>query len=209
MDRLSVEVKLCRGDCSLVVSSNKFASPFTLAVEQTCASVEHHIYGHTWHGHVTNLVPDFEWVLPTNETAHLSFEPVVLAANLAVDFLVDWRGRNQRNTRLLTPDCTSALAPFLAAPGTMKFVGWLGSDFTPQTPTLAALPRCDTYLLSNSRHAGGYAITSMSLRRGFQTDTNCLCVARCARQTMEGGSAINMRIARTAMRLLTRASSSD
>jgi hypothetical protein len=45
MDRLSVEVKLCRGDCSLVVSSDKFASPFTLAVEQTCASVEHHIFG--------------------------------------------------------------------------------------------------------------------------------------------------------------------
>jgi hypothetical protein len=44
MDRLSVEVKLCRGDCSLVVSSDKFASPFTLAVEQTCASVEHHNY---------------------------------------------------------------------------------------------------------------------------------------------------------------------
>jgi hypothetical protein len=43
MDGLSVEVKLCRGDCSLVVSSDKFASPFTLAVEQTCASVEHHI----------------------------------------------------------------------------------------------------------------------------------------------------------------------
>jgi hypothetical protein len=44
MDGLSVEVKLCRGDCSLVVSSDKFASPFTLAVEQTCASVEHHMY---------------------------------------------------------------------------------------------------------------------------------------------------------------------
>jgi hypothetical protein len=44
MDGLSVEVKLCRGDCSVVVSSDKFASPFTLAVEQTCASVEHHIY---------------------------------------------------------------------------------------------------------------------------------------------------------------------
>jgi hypothetical protein len=44
MDGLSVEVKLCRGDCSLVVSSDKFASPFTLAVEQTCASVAHHIY---------------------------------------------------------------------------------------------------------------------------------------------------------------------
>jgi hypothetical protein len=42
MDRLSVEVKLCRGDYSLVVSSNKFASPFTLAVKQTCASVEYH-----------------------------------------------------------------------------------------------------------------------------------------------------------------------
>jgi hypothetical protein len=42
MDGLSVEVKLCRGDCLLVVSSDKFASPFTLAVEQTCASVEHH-----------------------------------------------------------------------------------------------------------------------------------------------------------------------
>jgi hypothetical protein len=26
MDGLSVEVKLCRGDCSLVVSSDKFAS---------------------------------------------------------------------------------------------------------------------------------------------------------------------------------------
>jgi hypothetical protein len=34
MDGLSVEVKLCREDCSLVVSSEKFASPFTLAVEQ-------------------------------------------------------------------------------------------------------------------------------------------------------------------------------
>ena len=44
MDGLSVEVKLCREDCSLVVSSDKFASPFTLAVEQTCASVEHHIF---------------------------------------------------------------------------------------------------------------------------------------------------------------------
>jgi hypothetical protein len=44
MDGLSVEVKLCRGDCLLVVSSDKFASPFTLAVEQTCASVEHHNY---------------------------------------------------------------------------------------------------------------------------------------------------------------------
>jgi hypothetical protein len=44
MDGLSVEVKLCGGDCSLVVSSDKFASPFTLAVKQTCASVEHHIY---------------------------------------------------------------------------------------------------------------------------------------------------------------------
>jgi hypothetical protein len=41
MGGLSVEVKLCRGDCLLVVSSRKFASPFTLAVEQTCASVEH------------------------------------------------------------------------------------------------------------------------------------------------------------------------
>ena len=44
MGGLSVEMKLCRGDCSLVVSSEKFASPFTLAVEQTCANVEHHIY---------------------------------------------------------------------------------------------------------------------------------------------------------------------
>jgi hypothetical protein len=42
MGGLSVEVKLCRGDCSLLVSSKKFASPFTLAVEQTCASVEPH-----------------------------------------------------------------------------------------------------------------------------------------------------------------------
>jgi hypothetical protein len=42
MGGLSVEVKLCRGDYSLVVSSGKFASPFTLAVEQTCASVEHY-----------------------------------------------------------------------------------------------------------------------------------------------------------------------
>ena len=42
MGGLSVEMKLCRGDCSLVVSSEKFASPFTLAVEQTCASVEHY-----------------------------------------------------------------------------------------------------------------------------------------------------------------------
>jgi hypothetical protein len=46
MGGLSVEVKLCRGDCSLVVSSGKFASPFTLAVEQTCASVEHYIFGY-------------------------------------------------------------------------------------------------------------------------------------------------------------------
>jgi hypothetical protein len=44
MDGFSVEVKLCRGDCSLVVSSDKFASPFTLAVEQTCASAEHYIF---------------------------------------------------------------------------------------------------------------------------------------------------------------------
>ena len=42
MGGLSVEVKLCRGDCSVVVSSEKFASPFTLAVEQICASVEHY-----------------------------------------------------------------------------------------------------------------------------------------------------------------------
>ena len=46
MGGLSVEVKLCRGDCSLVVSSEKFASPFTLAVEQTCASVEHYNFDH-------------------------------------------------------------------------------------------------------------------------------------------------------------------
>jgi hypothetical protein len=44
MSGLSVEVKLCRGDCSLVVSFGKFASPFPLAVEQTCASVEHYIF---------------------------------------------------------------------------------------------------------------------------------------------------------------------
>jgi hypothetical protein len=43
MGRSSLEVKLCRGDCSLVVSSEKFASPFTLAAEQTCASVEPHM----------------------------------------------------------------------------------------------------------------------------------------------------------------------
>ena len=39
MGRLSEEVKLCRGDCSVIVSSEKFASPFTLAVKQTCDSV--------------------------------------------------------------------------------------------------------------------------------------------------------------------------
>jgi hypothetical protein len=44
MGGLSVEVKLCRGDCSLVVSSEKFASPFMLAIEQTCASIEHYIF---------------------------------------------------------------------------------------------------------------------------------------------------------------------
>jgi hypothetical protein len=43
MGRLSVEVKLCGGDCSLVVSYKKFASPYTLAVEQACATVEYHI----------------------------------------------------------------------------------------------------------------------------------------------------------------------
>jgi hypothetical protein len=47
MGGLSVKVKLCRGDCSVVVSSETFASPFTLAVKQTCASVEHYIVEQT------------------------------------------------------------------------------------------------------------------------------------------------------------------
>jgi hypothetical protein len=56
MGGLSVEMKLCRGDCSLVVSPEKFASPFTLAAEQTCASVEHYIYTTSLRSRIRKIV---------------------------------------------------------------------------------------------------------------------------------------------------------